>query len=285
METFNYCDLHFHTYYSPDAFNDPEKVVEVMKQSGCGGFVVADHNTLDAIPVFQKLAPIYGLEFIPGVEINANHTKYGGVHILGYGFDPNHKELQAMINRKRAGGDKSFSLVFDEYHRLALIPDQEDFMRWALSLHPKRRVGHKHLSLWLVQIGKVNTINEGKKYYQKTLDELRGERHTVASSTSTTDVVQLISAAGGVTVLAHPAKIRGPLEEIIPEFAKLGVSGVEAYTPKNGDLENQEYIATLARNNKMVVTGGSDYHGITGRTWPSLAPFKCFLNLKNLLER
>ncbi|NEQ50963.1 MAG: PHP domain-containing protein [Leptolyngbya sp. SIO3F4] len=82
-------------------------------------------------------------------------------------------------------------------------------------------------------------------------------------------VIQAIHAAGGMAILAHPARYRLSPEELIPAAAGLGIDGVETYyaydhpTEWRPTPEKTERVQTLANTHKLLSTCGTDSHGLT----------------------
>jgi predicted metal-dependent phosphoesterase TrpH len=72
------------------------------------------------------------------------------------------------------------------------------------------------------------------------------------------EVIGLIRRAGGIAVLAHPAA--SGLIEHIPTPASLGLQGVEVFYPSHS-LDDVKRLLRLARQYRLLVTGGSDFHG------------------------
>ncbi|MCX5726513.1 MAG: hypothetical protein NT030_04965 [Candidatus Saganbacteria bacterium] len=77
------------------------------------------------------------------------------------------------------------------------------------------------------------------------------------------EAVKLILKVGGIPVYAHPAVSRS--DEIIPDLLAAGLMGIEVYCTGHSEIEQKHYLG-LAKKYNLLVTGGSDYHGLsTGR--------------------
>jgi hypothetical protein len=80
-------------------------------------------------------------------------------------------------------------------------------------------------------------------------------------------VIASIQASGGLAVLAHPARYRRSPEDLIPEAARLGINGVEAYYAYDNPLpwrpspQRTERIKRLAKRHNLLSTCGTDTHG------------------------
>jgi hypothetical protein len=81
-------------------------------------------------------------------------------------------------------------------------------------------------------------------------------------------VIASIHKAGGLAVLAHPARYRRPAHEVIPLAAHLGIDGVEAYyaygnpNPWNPSTVQTKLVKKLASKHNLLTTCGTDTHGL-----------------------
>jgi predicted metal-dependent phosphoesterase TrpH len=184
------------------------------------------------------------------------------VHLLGYLFDPAHPAIVAEQARLRAArhdrlirmteriGAAGYPVDVDAV--LALLPDGAS-------------AGRPHLARALVGAGVVASVDEafakllytGSPYYVEKED------------TPATTAVEMVRAAGGVAVFAHPlARRRGRVvdERAIAELATAGLAGLEVDHPDHAP-EDRALLRRLAAELGLVTTGSSDYHG-TNKTTP-----------------
>jgi predicted metal-dependent phosphoesterase TrpH len=120
-------------------------------------------------------------------------------------------------------------------------------------------VGRPHIAMALKEKGYVNTAEEA---FQRYLVPCNVPKRYFPID----EAISLIHRAGGVTVLAHPPFItndRRELERLLDAFVLLGLDGVEAYN--NGSTNDDiDWYITQARRRGLLITGGSDFHGIEG---------------------
>lgn len=278
-----YCDLHVHTHFSSDSLSVPEEVMPLMAKSGCMALAGADHDALEAIDIFQAGAADHGLEYISGVEIDAQHPQLGHMHLLGYGFDHHDLKVREICAGEVAFGAANYEGVLGRFIAEGLIDDRHEFETWARGDWPRRRIGHKQLMRWLVHTGAAEDLPAGTAKYKQYAAELGLVGHPPHVKT----VIDAVKAAGGVVVIAHPAGkgVRAEIEKRVDEILSLGAIGLEAYTPSNHSDENIKLIADIARDRGVIATGGSDHHGpSTIERWPSVAPYECFEALKAALD-
>jgi predicted metal-dependent phosphoesterase TrpH len=254
-----------------------------MVKSRCKGFSCTDHNSLEAIPIFLEHAENNGLEFIPGVEIDTNHPTFGDLHLLAYNFDLHHKGLNKILETERNLSTLTYEFVLDSLIADGMIPDRSSFEEFARGSWPRRSIGYKQIHHYLVQHGIANDMLEAKSMY----DARRANHGCDHKYLYPGDVIQIIKAAGGVCVLAHPAgSSADDLEMLIDEMILLGVVGIEAYTPGNLSVDNIRQIVEVGNDRGVILTGGSDYHGSSSiNKWPSKVPYSCFQALLETTKR
>ncbi|MDJ0717675.1 MAG: PHP domain-containing protein [Prochloraceae cyanobacterium] len=91
-------------------------------------------------------------------------------------------------------------------------------------------------------------------------------RHYLAEN-----VISTIQKAGGIAVLAHPARYPSPAEMLIPAAVELGIDGVEAYyaygnpKPWRPSPRQTQQIKQLSEQYGVFFTCGTDTHGLNLR--------------------
>lgn len=248
-------DFHTHTTFS-DGILDPEALVALAGERGVNLLSVSDHDCLDAIPIAEKKAKALGITLYAGVELNTD-WKGGEVHVLGYGFDPADKSLNEKLQSQR------------DYRRHRLQTMLYKLQKAGFDLDEKRvfeiagngAAGRPHLALALIEKKYVGTVEEAFDKY------LAYGRVAWAPRSQFTpkDAVEAIAAAGGIPVLAHPGRA-GKVS--LDELVGYGLKGVEVFYPTHPPSLIKELLAK-AKKYGLLVTGGSDYHGINpGETGP-----------------
>lgn len=83
------------------------------------------------------------------------------------------------------------------------------------------------------------------------------------------NVIAAIHQAGGLAVLAHPARYKIPPDQLIPAAARLGVDGVETYYAYNNprpwtpSLSQTQRVQELGFAHNLLNTCGTDTHGLS----------------------
>jgi len=250
-------DLHVHSTAS-DGTLSPAEVVRAAAQEGLDGIALIDHDTLAGWhEAFAACPP--GLTVVGGLELSCVHKVTGqppiSVHLLGYLVDPRHRGLAAELGRLRAERSRRGERIVEKLVAAGYPISWDRVLEFA----DGGSVGRPHVGRALVEAGIVASVDEafvelvsatGPFYVRKAdLDAVAG--------------VQLIAAAGGVSVFAHPAAgRRGRIvdEAAISVLAEAGMAGIEVDHPDHLPAD-REHLRGLAADFHLLPTGSSDFHG------------------------
>jgi hypothetical protein len=240
-------DLHLHTHAS-DGQLTPIELVRLARTKQLDALAITDHDTTDGIPAAQAAANGAPL-IIPGIELG---TEAGGhdVDVLGYYLNVEHPGLQARLAGFR---DDRLTRGQRIVERLATLRKSIAWER-VLAIASGGAVGRVHVARALVEAGYVNTISEafGKYLHRGCPAYVARERMSPA------EAIQLLHAAGGVAVLAHPGLVTD-YAALIERLVPAGLDGVEVMHPRN--TENVRHnLRALAKKHDLLITGGSDFH-------------------------
>lgn len=255
-------DLHLHSAYS-DGLYAPSALCAMAQQAKLTHFSLCDHDTLaglapmrEAVDAFHTLQADEGkprIIFLPGLEMSAGSE--GSIHVLGYGAEPDNESLGEWLDSAQKRRHERFDQMLGRLLRLGYtIPEQ--------LLPPKDTalpLGRAHLARALVQMGVVNTLTQA---FDRFLG--RGKPAYVAyEHMSATNAVQFLRKAHVVPVLAHPSQLRMSEEELFALVADMqdeGLMGLEVFHP-SASRSQAHSLEAFARRRKLLVTGGSDFHG------------------------
>ncbi len=250
-------DLHTHSNRS-DGTDTPAELVEKAAAQGLDVVALTDHDSTAGWAEAYATAERVGIEVIGGIEIS---TMLEGVsiHLLGYGFDPDDPALLAELGRVLGGRDDRLPALLAQLddHGMPLTVDDVVAQSGAAAAS-----GRPHVADAMVAAGYVRDRDEAFRHW--LYDD--GPVYVARYGTPLTDAIDLVAAAGGVSVVAHPwaRKARRVLTpEVIAGLAAQGLSGIEVDHLNHSDEKRAE-LRALARDLDLVVTGSSDYHG-TGK--------------------
>lgn len=245
-------DLHTHSVHS-DGTTRPADIAREAAAIGLAGFALTDHDTIDGWEEARETATAVGIDFLPGIEIT---TKSGGRsrHLLGYGMMPKAGELfEALAEVRNARTSRAREMVRRLTPRYGITWEE------VLGDGDARTVGRPHIADALVAAGHfadrgaafADALHPRSPYYLGT--------HAI----DTAEAIRLVHAAGGITILAHPAANRQRAPQTVADleaFARAGLWGVELEHPEN----RTDWLPPLeaaAEKLGLRVTGASDYHG------------------------
>jgi hypothetical protein len=250
-------DLHTHSNRS-DGTDTPAQLVEKAKAHGLDVVALTDHDSTAGWDEARAAGERAGIEVVGGIEVS---TMLDGVsiHLLGYGFDPADTALLAELRRILDGRDDRLPALLEQLGSHGMPLTVDDVV--AQSGHAAAS-GRPHVADAMVTAGYVADRDEAFRDW--LYDD--GPVYVARYGTPLLDAIDLIAAAGGVTVVAHPwaRKARRVLTpEVIAGLAAHGLAGVEV-DHVNHAPEVRAELRALAHDLDLAVTGSSDYHG-TGK--------------------
>ncbi|HUK33812.1 MAG TPA: PHP domain-containing protein [Vicinamibacterales bacterium] len=244
-------DLHTHTTAS-DGRCSPAELVARAVAAGVGVLSVTDHDTTAAAAASAAECAHAGVEFVPGIEITAVVDGLD-VHVLGYFIDPDAAALSGFLTQQRERRVERVRQMVTRLAALGIELDVDAILRPSQS-GQGRAVGRPWIARALVDGGHVATTAEAFEKYLKT----GAPAFVPRVGPTPADVFAQIHHAEGVASLAHPGLLRR--DDLIPGFVVSGLDAIEAHHSKHS-LHDVERYLTIARDHRLAVSGGSDYHG------------------------
>lgn len=244
-----YADLHIHTKFSDGAYA-PERIVEEAHARGLACIAITDHDEVAGITPAKKAAQALNLEVIPGVELSAEIGETE-VHILGYFIDWQAQWFQDKLKQLcQVRKERALAIIEKlKQHGIELTADE------LLSGTDLYSIGRLHIARLLTKKGFVHSTQEA---FHKYLGNGRS-CYVKKFKLTPTEAIGMIVTLKGVAVLAHPYNIGS--DERIAEFVQQGLRGIEVYYPEH-DPANTTHYRNLAQKYGLLLTGGSDYHGL-----------------------
>lgn len=246
-------DLHCHTKLSDGSLGIEDIIIQA-KRTGIDFISITDHDTLASISRAVILGERYGVHILPGVELSAWDKERGRkVHILCYAPQkPDRLEgicLKACEIRKTNAKE-----MVEKVMKLYPITP-ESVMKYATG---SKSIFKQHIMHALIDYGYTT------HFYGKLNDELfdleTGSCIVEREYPDVNFVLDLIHSARGVAVMAHPVYYNSL--ELLEELASKGkLDGVEVYH-YTADDEQMKKILEIAEKYNLIVTGGSDFHGL-----------------------
>lgn len=248
-------DLHTHSSAS-DGTDTPEDLVREAKAAGLDVVALTDHDATSGWAEAAAAADEVGITLVPGLEISTKF-RHRGVHLLAYLPDPTHPPLVAALDRILAGRTERTPAIVDALRRHGIEITEDDVRREAGG---SVAAGRPHVADALVRLGVsadrteafADLLNPGRPGY--------ANRYAAPLE----EMIPIVTAAGGVAVIAHPwGRSGGSVldEEALAGLRDLGLAGLEV-DHQDHDPAARATLRGIARDLDLLVTGSSDHHGL-----------------------
>ncbi|MFV0680030.1 3',5'-nucleoside bisphosphate phosphatase [Ottowia sp.] len=246
-------DLHCHSTTS-DGTLPPEEVAARAHANGVDLWSLTDHDEVGGQPRALAAAQRLGLKYLTGVEISVTFAD-STVHIVGLGFDHHDPSLIGGLADTRDGRGPRAREMAAQLAKAGIEGAYEGALKYVGNPH---LIARPHFARYLVEIG---VCKDTPEVFRKYLTE--GKPGYVPHRWAKLgDAVRWITQAGGVAVVAHPARYHfsATVEyALFTEFKQHGGLGVEVVTGSHSAAEAARY-ADLARELDLVASRGSDFH-------------------------
>lgn len=248
-------DLHLHTTHSDGSFSTRE-VMTFAKQAGVTALAITDHDIVEGIAEATAIGAELGIEVVPGVEISSRLGE-SELHILGYFLNWTDPLLAQRLSSLRDSRHTRNPKIVQRLNELGIPITYEE----VRALAGTESVGRPHIARLLMEKKFVTSAKEAFDRYLANGRPAFVDRELPEPA----QAVQWIREAGGVPVLAHPTWVRTSadgLRTLIRELKATGLGGIEVHYSTHTPSQTTEYL-NLAKQCDLVVTGGSDFHGVT----------------------
>lgn len=246
-------DLHCHSVIS-DGTLTPEALAERAKANGVELWALTDHDEVGGQDRALAAARAQGLPYLTGTEISITFADKT-VHIVGLGFDAHNTDLVEGLRRTRGGRGERAEEMSDGLAKVGIHGAYQGALRYAGN---PELISRTHFARHLVETGVCSDTSE---VFRKFLTE--GKPGFVPHRWARLkEAVQWITGAGGVAVIAHPARYGfSPNEEyaLFSEFKAHGGRAVEVVTGSHSSQEAVRYAET-ALEFDLAASRGSDFH-------------------------
>jgi len=250
-----YVDLHLHTTAS-DGVMSPSEIVRYAKAKGLQAIAITDHDTIEGLEEGLSEGEKIGFEVIPGVEISAEHSP-GSMHLLGFFIDNHHPFLNERLEYLQKARTERNPKIVEKLNRLGIKITYEE----VLKASGGGQVGRPHFAQVLLEKKYVKNFQDAFDRFLKKGAPAYVDKFRFTAK----EALHFINGAKGVGVLAHPNTLNmdgySELEDLVLQLTEEGIKGIEVYYPEHSALKVAQY-KTLAQRYGLLMTGGTDYHGI-----------------------
>ena len=248
-------DLHCHSRYS-DGSSTVRELISYASRIHLDYLAVTDHDTYKGVAEAIALGAEYQIGIVPGLECTTKDPATGRpVHVRCYcpkRYEPL-DQVTEVTSRRRTEAKLQMLEKLKTYYPISV----EDVIAYA---GDSAAIFEPHVMRGIANLGYTNTI------YGPLMDELIGKRGTCyvpIEYPDIYDVIDIMHEAGGLVVIAHPGQFRS-----IPLVRELAaghrIEGIECFHYRNTKEDTQELLR-IAKANDLIITGGTDFHGMNSR--------------------
>lgn len=248
-------DLHLHTTHS-DGSCTPTEVVTLAHRAAVTALAITDHDILTGLPEAITAGQQCGIEIIPGVEVSslAGNSE---LHILGYFLDWQDSDLNERLKALRDSRHRRNPRIIERLQALGIDITYEE----VRILADTDSIGRPHIARVLMD---KRIVASAKEAFDRFLAEGK-PAYVPRELPSPAEAIRWIKAARGLAVLAHPTWVKAEeqsLGDLVRQLKADGLDGIEVYYSSHAARQTREYLS-LAQQLGLLVSGGSDFHGLT----------------------
>lgn len=248
-------DLHVHTNIS-DSSDSIEDTIQIAKHNDIKYMGIVNHDTVEGLEEAIEKGRKEGINIIPGIEISAyDYKRNKKVHILGYNFNLNAENIKKLcdpiLERRNKNSLRQINILRENNYDIP-IEEVNEKAKYSTCIYKQ------HIMAVLIDKGYCSEI------YSDLYYKLFKNGGICAGDIEYVDAFKAMEAIkrdGGVAVLAHPGQLDS--YEIMKELWNEGLDGIELYH-EDHKPEDLVRIFEFAIKHRVILTGGSDYHGKYG---------------------
>ena len=260
-------DLHIHSAVSVDGEISPRGLAELCCQEGVTLAALTDHNNIAGVAEFIWRCAQLGVQAIPGVELDC---MFEGnlLHVLGYGIDIANALLLQTVQTVHGLQVEAGLRLMDAVAALDIGFDREQVLEWAgdgavcaetiaqsALQQPENRT---HPLIRPLLPGGALSDRPLVNFYWSVCAPGK-PAYVPVEFMAAEQAIDLIHAAGGIAVLAHPG-ISLPDAAVLNRALQLPLDGVEAFSTYHTAQQTSFYVQK-AKERDFLLSGGSDFHG------------------------
>ena len=250
-------DFHMHSIFS-DGVETPKDLLQHAIDCNVSMMALTDHDEIDGIQALRaaqkKLDPNESIKIVNGCEFSADY-KDKSIHILGYCFDENNKDLIDFITFFKGKREERIDEIIRRCNNEGYYITKEELIK---QFPDTKAYGRPHIGKLLIDGGYAKDIND----VFKGILRKDSPCYVPKVKVEVPYIIDIIHKAGGLAVMAHPKLVTS--DEYVLEMLNYDFDGMEVYHSKHNDDDVEQY-KEFAKKHKLFITGGSDYHGIVGK--------------------
>jgi predicted metal-dependent phosphoesterase TrpH len=268
-------DLQAHSTRS-DGTLEPAEVVARAAAAGVRLLALTDHDTVDGVGEALAAARAHGLGLSPAAELSAVHGGFEDLHVLGYELDHEDGALLEALADFRADRGRRIAAMAGRLRELGFALDDAAFAG-------RDAPGRPHLAdAVLAHPANAERLRDegidGRDALFPPYLVPGAAAYVPRSRPTVAEAIDVIHAAGGVAVWAHPfwdVDDPGTALRTLAAFAAAGLDGVEAFYATH-TAEQTRLLADAAHERGLLTTGSTDFHGPEHKRFSAFRGFSVF---------
>ncbi|MBI1369291.1 MAG: PHP domain-containing protein [Planctomycetes bacterium] len=256
-------DLHMHSTAS-DGTDAPAALAKLAAEAGLSAIALTDHDTTAGLAECAKACKRRKLTFVPGIELSTERGKpRGALHLLGYHIREDAPALRAVIDELQEARRMRNPQIVESLQKLGVDITLDEIAAEAgeAGASGSATIGRPHIAAVLVRKGYAKSIQDAFRRYIGFGAPAYARKDNLAPQRG----IEAIHEAGGVAVLAHPVQLKceddTELQQLVAQLVRAGLDGLEIWHSDHTPAMVDQY-RRLAERYELIVTGGSDYHGL-----------------------
>jgi predicted metal-dependent phosphoesterase TrpH len=252
-------DLHIHSTASDGTFS-PCEILALATKLNLAAIAITDHDTIDGSKEVIDKGISSEIKFLTGVEISAappiSFFCSGSLHILGYSFRLDDPVLNQTLHTLQMARKNRNPGIIERLNNIGFDISIEE----VLEIADGGQIGRPHIARLMTEKGYAGSINEVFDKYLGKGKPAYVDKYRIECDAA----IGIITNAGGIPVLAHPSLINfcndRKLDDMVAGLKEMGIRGIEVYYPEHSKSQFSSYMK-LAEKHKLLITGGTDFHG------------------------
>ncbi len=250
-----FIDLHVHTTAS-DGSDSPTNLIRKAAEAGLSAVAITDHDTIAGVEEAQAAGRELGVEVIPGCELSVS-SEYGEIHILGLWLPHHSDKLNARLAELRLRRNERNERILERLAALGMPLEMKDVKAFSSG----EAIGRPHIARAMAARGYAADLHEAMSRFLAA-----GKPAYVPKAHLTPEEgVAFLRGFGATVSLAHIMLLRCPEKwraNLVASLVHSGMDAIEAYHSEFSARDERICIG-FANQHGLVITGGSDYHGIS----------------------
>jgi predicted metal-dependent phosphoesterase TrpH len=256
-------DLQSHSTFS-DGELPPAEVVATAAKQGVTTLALTDHDGIDGIAEAAEAASDAGIVLIPATEISCVHGSLDDMHMLGYWVDV--KAIAPAMERAQRERITRAEEIVERLNAQGVPVSFDDAIAVA---GDASSVGRPH-------IAKAAGVKPDgmSAFFEEWL--VPGAKAFISRRwPHAAEAVEIIHAAGGTAVLAHPFWDMSEPDQVAALVGDLNLDGIECFYPAH-DRAQTRFLVELCGNRGLAATASSDFHGPSHKMFNSFGAYSTY---------